>query len=65
VIEAAGEVDRSTLYDRYCQRVDEPRTDRTVQEYITDLVEYGLVATRGPRQNRTYLLAGNPSERFR
>ncbi|WP_276259894.1 Cdc6/Cdc18 family protein [Haloglomus litoreum] len=55
IIEAAGEIDRPTLYDRYCDRVADPKTDRTVQDYIGKLVNYGLIEQRGPKQDRTYI----------
>jgi Cdc6-like AAA superfamily ATPase len=62
VVETAESINRSTLYERYRTRVDEPRSLRTVQKYITDLLEYDLVATRGPRQDREYVLAAELRE---
>jgi len=59
IIEESSPINRPTLYERYQQRGDDPRSLRTVQEYITDLLEYDLLATRGPRQDREYVVADN------
>jgi Cdc6-like AAA superfamily ATPase len=50
--QAAGE-----LYARYERRVDDPRTRRTVRNYLAKMVQYDLVVAEGENRARTYRLA--------
>jgi cell division control protein 6 len=57
LIDEAGELDREGIYARYCERVPDPRTTRTVGNWLGKLVDYGLIERRGPRQDRTFVPA--------
>jgi len=58
VIEECGEVDPGELYGQYRERVDEPKTRRTVRNYLSKMVQYDLVVASGENRGRTYRLAG-------
>ncbi|HET7323722.1 MAG TPA: Cdc6/Cdc18 family protein [Halococcus sp.] len=45
------------LYEQYRERVEEPRSDRTVRNYLTKLAHYNLVAKEGDGRGRTYRLS--------
>ena len=42
------------LYDRYADRVDDPRTKRTVRSWLRKLAKYNLVEATGSGPNRVY-----------
>lgn len=44
------------LAERYRERVDDPRTDRTLRNYLTKMERYNLVRAEGKTTNRTYHL---------
>lgn len=46
----------SELADQYQDQVDNPRTDRTVRNYLTKMEHYNLVRAEGNTTNRTYHL---------
>ncbi|WP_330633598.1 Cdc6/Cdc18 family protein [Halocatena halophila] len=45
-----------SIYDRYTDRVDEPRTKRTVRTYLQKMVQYNLLVADGSSRNREYAL---------
>lgn len=57
VIASAGRVDPSTVYETYRERVDEPKTDRTVRNYLQKMVRYDLVVAEGTSRDRMYRVA--------
>ncbi|GAB3021481.1 Cdc6/Cdc18 family protein [Natronobiforma cellulositropha] len=54
LITDAGEIAPRDLYDAYETRVDEPKTTRTLRNYLTKMVHYDLIEARGRKRGRTY-----------
>lgn len=59
VIEERGEVEPHELYEAYRERVEEPKCDRTVRNYIKKMRHYNLVAARGENRGRTYRIVSD------
>ncbi|QLG50553.1 Cdc6/Cdc18 family protein [Natrinema halophilum] len=62
VIAEAGEIEPGDLYDVYEKRVEEPKTNRTLRNYLTKMVHYDLIEAVGERRGRTYRLVDENSE---
>ncbi|RQG95308.1 Cdc6/Cdc18 family protein [Natrarchaeobius oligotrophus] len=56
LIADAGEIEPGKLYSAYERRVDDPKTTRTLRNYLTKMVHYDLVEAVGERRGRTYRL---------
>lgn len=56
ILQAEGELPPGELYDRYTERVDDPKTKRTVRNYLSKMDHYRLVAADGKNRARTYRL---------
>ncbi|WP_254766906.1 Cdc6/Cdc18 family protein [Salinilacihabitans rarus] len=56
VIAEAGEIAPGDLYDEYERRVDDPKTSRTLRNYLTKMVHYDLIEAVGEKRGRTYRL---------
>jgi Cdc6-like AAA superfamily ATPase len=54
ILQEHGELEPGELYGRYSERVDEPRSDRTVRNYLNKLEHYDLVVGEGEKRGRTY-----------
>ncbi|MWV38876.1 Cdc6/Cdc18 family protein [Natrialba sp. INN-245] len=54
VIADAGEIEPGELYATYERRVEEPKTRRTLRNYLTKMVHYDLIEAVGKRRGRTY-----------
>lgn len=54
VIRDAGEIDPGEAYDAYVEAVEEPRTQRTIRNYVQKLAHYDLVEIIGENRGRTY-----------
>ncbi len=54
ILDAEGESKPGDLYDAYASEVDEPKTKRTVRNYLSKMTHYGLVASEGEKRARTY-----------
>ncbi len=54
VLDECGELSPGELYDRYRERVDDPKSRRTVRKYCTKLEHYNLVVAEGEKRGRTY-----------
>ncbi|AGB15322.1 orc1/cdc6 family replication initiation protein [Halovivax ruber XH-70] len=54
VIDEHGEIEPSDLYEAYEDRADEPKTRRTVRNYLTKMAHYDLVEATGENRGRTY-----------
>lgn len=54
VIDEYGEVDPGELYGQYQERVNDPRTKRTVRNHLQKMVHYDLVVADGEKRARTY-----------
>ena len=53
-----GEMKPGTLYERYCDRVTDPKTKRTMRNHLSKMCHYNLVASEGENRGRTYRPAG-------
>ena len=56
ILDEEGELDPGELYDAYASAVDDPKTKRTVRNYLSKMNHYGLVAAEGEKRARTYRL---------
>ena len=54
VLREGGELMPKELLARYSERVDEPKTKRTVRKYLRKLEQYNLVESSGRGPSRTY-----------
>jgi orc1/cdc6 family replication initiation protein len=54
IIVETGGIGGGDLYERYCQQVDEPKTRRTMRNYVTKLEQYNLVTAEGNTKARVY-----------
>jgi orc1/cdc6 family replication initiation protein len=54
IVVEQGEIAPGDLYERYERRVDDPKTRRTVRNYLSKLAQYNLVRAEGERRGRTY-----------
>jgi len=57
IIEEAGEITPSELYQQYSTEVDDPKTDRTVRNYLSKMTRYNLIAAEGTSHDRRYKLS--------
>jgi Cdc6-like AAA superfamily ATPase len=57
LIEERGEVDPAELYREYRERVDSPKADRTVRNYLQKLARYDLIRIEGTSRDRQYCRA--------
>ncbi|MFB6165271.1 MAG: Cdc6/Cdc18 family protein [Haloarculaceae archaeon] len=57
VIAEAGTIEPGELYDAYHDRVEDPRTDRTVRNYLQKMVQYDLIHAEGTSRDRRYRIA--------
>lgn len=54
IVREHGTLTPGDLYERYRERVDDPKTDRTVRNYLSKLAHYNLIEKRGDGRGRTY-----------
>lgn len=54
VVQESGELMPKEIRARYRERVDDPRTKRTVRKYLGKLEQYNLLESAGQGPNRTY-----------
>ena len=54
IITNAGEIAPPDLYEEYNNRVDDPKTDRTVRNYLEKMERYNLIRVEGENRGRTY-----------
>ncbi|MEF8915739.1 Cdc6/Cdc18 family protein [Natronomonas sp.] len=57
VVREHGEITPGELYDAYTNRVDDPKTKRTVRNYMTKMDHYNLIVAEGENRGRHYRLA--------
>jgi Cdc6-like AAA superfamily ATPase len=57
VVDDAGAIEPGPLYERYRERVDDPKTDRTVRNYLSKMVQYDLLVAEGTSRDRVYRAA--------
>ncbi|MFC6716784.1 Cdc6/Cdc18 family protein [Natrialbaceae archaeon GCM10025810] len=61
VVAEAGEIEPGDLYEEYERRVDDPKTHRTLRNYLTKMVHYDLIEAVGERRGRTYRVIDDES----
>ncbi|MDV7351354.1 orc1/cdc6 family replication initiation protein [Halorubrum distributum] len=49
-----GEISPNELYEEYCNRVSDPKTQRMVRNYLSKLEHYNLIEAEGNTRGRTY-----------
>lgn len=54
IIAKRGVIAPGELYERYTERVSEPKTKRMVRNYLQKLCHYNLVVAEGENRGRTY-----------
>ena len=54
IIREAGEIDPPTLYEEYERQVEDPKTNRTVRNYLAKLEQYNLIEATGNTKARRY-----------
>jgi Cdc6-like AAA superfamily ATPase len=54
ILQERGELNPGELYDAYAETVDNPKTKRTVRNYLSKMDQYGLVVAEGENRARTY-----------
>jgi Cdc6-like AAA superfamily ATPase len=62
IIAEADTVSPGELYDSYRDRVDDPKTKRTVRNYCSKLEQYNLIRAEGQKRGRRYRLAARAPE---
>lgn len=63
IIVESGEVGGGSLYEEYCRRVAEPKTRRTMRNYLQKLEQYNLITARGATKGRVYTTETQRSRR--
>jgi Cdc6-like AAA superfamily ATPase len=56
-VDEAGAIEPAPLYEAYRERVDDPKTDRTVRNYLAKMVQYDLFVAEGTSRDRVYRVA--------
>jgi len=54
IIVEHGDIDAGTLYEQYAQAVADPKTRRTLRNYLTKLEQYNLIVGKGTTKSRSY-----------
>ena len=54
IIEEHDEISPSELYEEYQSRIDNPKTDRTVRNYLSKMDQYDIIQAEGTSRDRTY-----------
>lgn len=54
ILREHGELRPGNLYDHYEEKVDDPKTDRTIRNYLQKMNDYDLIKAEGEKRARTY-----------
>jgi orc1/cdc6 family replication initiation protein len=54
IIEERDAISPSDLYEEYRERTADPKTDRTVRNYLSKMDQYDVIEAAGTSRNRTY-----------
>ena len=54
IIEDHEEISPSELYDEYREQMDDPKSDRTVRNYLSKMDQYDVIQADGTSRGRTY-----------
>lgn len=49
-----GRITPGELYEQYSTAVDDPMSERTIRDYLTDLERDNLIEAEGSTRNRVY-----------
>ncbi len=56
IVRDHGPVGPSEIHDYYSDRVDDPRTQRTIRTYLSKMTQYNLIKAEGTSRDREYAL---------
>ena len=59
IIREQGALGPAEIHERYTERVDEPRTKRTIRTYLSKMTQYNLLEAEGTSRDRKYTLITN------
>ncbi len=59
IIREQGPLGPAEIHERYTQKVDEPRTKRTIRTYLSKMTQYNLLEAKGTSRDRKYTLITN------
>ena len=54
IIEKRDAISPNELYEEYRERMDDPKTDRTVRNYLSKMDQYDIIEAEGTSRDRTY-----------
>lgn len=54
IITDTGSIASGALYELYCEQVADPKTKRTIRNYLSKLCQYNLIVADGENRGRTY-----------
>ncbi|WP_135823680.1 Cdc6/Cdc18 family protein [Halorussus ruber] len=54
IIEEHDAISPNELYEEYRERMDDPKTDRTVRNYLSKMDQYDVIRAEGTSRDRTY-----------
>jgi orc1/cdc6 family replication initiation protein len=54
IITNHGSITPGDLYEMYREQVDDPKTKRTMRNYLTKMCQYNLIVAEGQNRGRTY-----------
>jgi Cdc6-like AAA superfamily ATPase len=54
IVTEHGPLGPTEIHERYTDEVEDPRTDRTVRNYLSKMVQYNLLSAEGTSRNRKY-----------
>lgn len=60
IIDEYGELAPGDLYSEYRSRVENPKSNRTVRNYLQKMIRYNLVTAEGSTQDRSYQCVDAP-----
>lgn len=58
LITEADRIGSGDLYSAYCEAVNDPKTRKTVRNYLSKLQQYNLITAAGKTKDRTYSVCG-------
>lgn len=54
VLKEGGKMPPGEIYERYCERVEDPNSDRMIRSYLKKLEHYDLIESMGSTRDRRY-----------
>ncbi|MFA1612560.1 Cdc6/Cdc18 family protein [Halobellus rubicundus] len=61
ILREHGPLSPGEIHDRYADAVDDPRTQRTVRNYLSKMTQYNLLEAEGTSRDRTYSIVDPPA----